>query len=89
MINTQNFAYQPPVEIESQEILCQYHNSTSNLQVIKINNIPGYDWEKVVFPGQRLFFYTFKQAELSIYSTAQINTILVDTIACEKLKIND
>ncbi|WP_052055989.1 DUF1830 domain-containing protein [Myxosarcina sp. GI1] len=89
MTKSQGVVYQPPLDTESEEILCQYVNATSHLQVIKINNIDNYDWEKVVFPGQRILFNTFKRAELSIYSTAQINTILIDTIDCKKLKVDE
>lgn len=70
-------------------ILCVYQNQTKYLQVIKIENITNFYWEKVVFPWQRILFNTVEQAKLTIYSSNNATTILSDTIACLRLQISN
>lgn len=80
---------QPYLEVKTDKILCLYQNITSHIQIIKITNLDNCSWEKIVFPGQRLFFNAFKQAELSIYSNNNAKTALANTIPCEKLKVDE
>ena len=68
-------------------IMCAYQNRSSSLQIIKIENLKNFSWEKVVFPWQTILFYTVKQAELKIYSNDNATAILTDTIACLKLQV--
>ena len=83
MFDNCGFVYSLESQIKS--IICAYHNRTSSLQVIKIENIKSFSWEKVVFPGQTILFNTVKQAKLTIYSNDNATAILTDTIACSKL----
>ena len=69
-------------------IICAYKNRTSSLQIIKIENIKNFYWEKVVFSGQTILFNTIKQAKLAIYSNENATAILTDTIACLKLQVS-
>lgn len=71
-----------------EKILCAYQNLSGNWQIAKITNIPHYYWEKVVLPGQKIVFQTSAKAKLAIFSAENITTILVDTIPCQKLKLN-
>ena len=41
-------------------IMCAYQNRTSLLQIIKIENIKNFSWEKVVFSWQTILFNTVK-----------------------------
>ena len=68
-------------------IMCAYQNRTSLLQIIKIENIKNFSWEKVVFLWQTILVNTVKQAKLKIYSNDNATAILTDTIACLKLQV--
>ena len=68
-------------------IICAYQNKTSSWQILKIENIKNFSWEKVVFPWQTLLFSTVKHAKLTIYSSDNATAILTDTIACSKLQV--
>ena len=70
-------------------ILCAYQNRTNSLQIIKIENIDNFHWEKVIFPWQRILFNAMEQAELTIYSNDNITAILTDTIDCLRLQVSD
>lgn len=74
---------------EAQSILCTYQNQTKFWQIIKIENVKDFHWEKVVFPWQTILFNTIKQAKLTIYSTNNATAILTDTIPCLKLQVGN
>ena len=74
---------------EPKIILCVYKNKSNYLQIIKIENITNFYWEKVVFPGQSILFNTVEQAKLTIYSSSNATTISTDTIACGKLRVSN
>ena len=70
-------------------ILCIYRNKSNHLQIIKIENIANFYWEKVVFPWEKILFNTVEQAKLTIYTSSNATTILSDTIACLKLRVSN
>lgn len=70
-------------------ILCCYVNATSDIQVARICNIPNWYFERVVFPGQRLFFETFSQAQLEIHTGMMATAILADKIPCHELQVHE
>ena len=70
-------------------ILCAYQNKTRFLQIIKIENVANFYWEKVVFPWQTILFDTVEQAELKIYSSDRATTIVSDTIRCSRLQVTN
>lgn len=80
----------PPVvkeQIEkSEQILCYYFNGTSQLQVARISNIPGWYFERVVFPGQRLMFEAPSQGWLEVYTGKGATVMLDDRISCKNLR---
>ncbi|YAI82402.1 MAG: DUF1830 domain-containing protein [cyanobacterium endosymbiont of Rhopalodia sterrenbergii] len=69
-------------------ISCCYVNATSQIQVVRITNVPNWYFERVVFPGQRLMFKAVPQALLEIHTGAMASSILSDTIPCERLSLN-
>lgn len=71
----------------SEQILCCYVNATSKIQVVRITNIPGWYFERVVFPGQRLLFEAMIEAQLEIHCGMMASAILADTIPCDRLQI--
>ncbi|ACK71365.1 Domain of unknown function DUF1830 [Gloeothece citriformis PCC 7424] len=74
---------------QKDNILCCYVNATSNIQIVRITNIPNWYFERVVFPGQRLVFEALSKALLEIHTGMMASAILSDTIPCERLCISD
>lgn len=67
-------------------ILCCYVNTTSKIQIARIENIANW-LERVVFPGQRLLFEALPNAQLEIYTGMIATAILLDKIQCECLRV--
>ncbi|MEB3358242.1 MAG: DUF1830 domain-containing protein [Synechococcales bacterium] len=72
-----------------ESIACCYINATSKIQVARITNIPNWYFERVVFPGQRLIFEAPPHAQLEIHCGMMASAILSDTIACDRLRIDE
>ena len=70
-------------------ILCYYFNSTNQLQIIRISNVPNWYFEKVVFPKQRLMFEAIPEAILEINTKIIANFILSDKIQCNLLSVEE
>jgi hypothetical protein len=70
-------------------VLCCYVNATSNIQIARITNVPGWYFERVVFSGQRLVFEAVPEALLEIHSGMMASAILSDTIPCDRLCIQE
>ena len=71
------------------DFLCCYVNKTSQIQIVRITNLPNWYFERVVFPGQRLIFETLPEALLEIHTGMMASAILSDTIPCERLCIDE
>ncbi|MEQ9550672.1 MAG: DUF1830 domain-containing protein [Coleofasciculus sp. G3-WIS-01] len=69
------------------KILCGYFNQTRQVQIVRIVNIPNWYFERVVFPRQHLLFEACSEAQLEIYTGAMSQGILLDTIGCDRLCI--
>ena len=73
----------------SRQILCGYVNATSWIQIIRITNIPNWYFERVVFPGQRLWFKALPSADLEIHTGIIASAILSNKIHCDNLQIKE
>lgn len=69
-------------------MLCSYKNQTPFLQIVRITNITGWYFEKVVFSQQHIFFDGKYKAILEVYSSEFCTSLLVEKIACERLKVD-
>ena len=87
MLNNHVFVHNS--KYQTQHILCSYQNKTNFWQIIKIENVKNFYWEKVVFPCQTIVFNTIEQANLTIYSSSNATAILADTIPCLRLQIGN
>jgi hypothetical protein len=77
-----------PLASEScEQILCFYTNSTSQIQIARLTNIEKFNFEKIVFPGERLFFDAMPDAQLEIEKGMKGSTKLVDKIRCDLLRV--
>lgn len=83
-----SFAQRSMLDDLSDYTLCFYTNMTSQVQIIKITNIPNYSWKKAVFPGQQLIFEGITSACLEIY-TSDRPAIPSEIISCQQLQIAD
>jgi hypothetical protein len=72
----------------SNRILCYYENSTSQMQLARIANIPDWLFERVVFPGQRVLFEALPDSLLDIYVCTP-NMTLLERIPCPRLLVKE
>lgn len=76
------------VEATHSSCLCSYQNQTSTIQVIRIADLPERQFERVVFPGQRLMFYAPGQARLKVYTSSQAGALLADSLVCDRIRVS-
>ncbi|WP_293350684.1 MULTISPECIES: DUF1830 domain-containing protein [unclassified Microcoleus] len=69
------------------QILCYYANTTNQIQVLRIGNIPNWYFERVMFPGQQMMFEAAGTAVLEIHTGAVASAILSDNIPCYVLRV--
>ncbi|MBS0015753.1 MAG: DUF1830 domain-containing protein [Arthrospira sp. SH-MAG29] len=69
----------------SDVIWCYYQNATTKLEIIRISNIPGWYFEHIVFPGERLIFEAVTEAQLEIYLGDRITPNLAQVVPCKHL----
>ncbi|WAS06440.1 DUF1830 domain-containing protein [Gloeomargaritales cyanobacterium VI4D9] len=75
-----------PLPVTATDLLvCCYVNATSQIQVVRITDVPNWYFERVVFPGQRLMFTCPDGAHLEVYAGSM--GVLDDTIPCRELHI--
>jgi hypothetical protein len=76
----------PPATIS---LTCSYANRTGTLQIVRITNVEGWYFERVVFPGQTILFCTAQDAVLEIYTGSHATCLLADTISCTQLEVQE
>jgi Domain of unknown function (DUF1830) len=69
-------------------ILCFYINATSYLQIARITNTPSWNFERIVFPGERLLFNAAPDSQLEIQMDARENSARVEPIPCDRLYVS-
>ena len=74
---------------KSEQILCCYANVTNQIQSARITNITNSNFERIIFPGQRLMFESMLNAQLEIYTFTTGDTTLLDKITCKWLRVNE
>ncbi|MBE9096664.1 DUF1830 domain-containing protein [Tychonema sp. LEGE 07203] len=62
-------------------------NVTNQIQVVRIENIANWYFERVVFPEQRLMFEAATEAVLEIHTGTVASAILSDKIPCYVLRV--
>lgn len=70
----------------SHPIECLYRNDSCRPQVIRICNLPGVHWERVVLPGQCIRFQTSSTAQLEVID-GPMTTMIADRIPCRSLSL--
>ncbi|WP_041620448.1 DUF1830 domain-containing protein [Stanieria cyanosphaera] len=85
-------------------MLCYYINPTNKIQLIRVikdrhlnqrsdaaaqmNSVVISDFEKIIFPQQRILFEAMPEAQLEIYYSQGKNPKIAQTIPCQNLKVN-
>lgn len=75
----------PPPAEATDCLICCYVNATSQIQVVRITNVPNWYYERVVFPGQRLIFSAPQTAHLQVYAGSMGE--LDEVIPCQELQV--
>ena len=73
----------------SEQVLCCYANVTNQIQIARITNVANCNFERIIFPGQRLMFESLLNAQLEIYTFTTNEPILLDKITCKWLRVNE
>jgi hypothetical protein len=67
-------------------INCLYRNETAGMQIVRIDDEPDFTLERLVMPGQCLWFEAPATAALQIHSYRAVSTTWEDTIPCQQLR---
>ncbi len=65
-------------------LLCGYINATSQIQIAKISD--NSEFEKVIFPYEKLLFDAPEESELKIFIEIAGETSLFASIPCQQLQ---
>lgn len=70
-------------------ILCWYLNTTNQIQIARITNIPNWYFERTVFPGERFMFEALPQAQLEVCRSVETGGIVCERILCDRLRVQE
>ena len=73
----------------NRQILCSYVNTTAQVQIVRITDVPNVFLERTVFPGQRILFETLPSAHLEVHTGMLTSAILTDRLPCDRLHVVD
>jgi len=75
---------QPNQNTSERQSLCCYTNHTSHVQVIRLVNQSHTNWQRVIFPGERVLFEADSESNLEI----MVNETVSSLVNCQKLIVN-
>ena len=70
-------------------ILCWYLNTTSQVQIARITNIPNWYFERTVFPGERFLFEALPEAQLEVCRSTEAGGIVCERTLCDRLRVEE
>ncbi|WP_293127968.1 DUF1830 domain-containing protein [Microcoleus sp. bin38.metabat.b11b12b14.051] len=70
-------------------ILCWYLNTTNQVQIARITNIPNWYFERTVFPGERFLFEALPSAQLEVCRSVEKGAIVCERILCDRLRVEE
>lgn len=86
-------AFSSLVSEPSEQILCFYTNCTNKIQIVKFDNTQDLNFERIVFPGQRLLFKALPDSQLEIHTnptkSSTENLALIEVIPCDHLRVHE
>lgn len=69
------------------KILCYYTNPTHSIQIVRVTNSKNLNFEKVIFPQQRILFETTSEGQLEIYTSQIGEQKIAQIIPCQNLQV--
>ena len=70
-------------------ILCWYLNTTSQVQIARITNIPNWYFERTVFPGERFLFEALPEAQLEVCGSTETGGVVCERTLCDRLRVEE
>ena len=70
-------------------ILCWYLNTTSQVQIARITNIPNWYFERTIFPGERFLFEALPEAQLEVCRSTETGGIVCERTLCDRLRVEE
>jgi hypothetical protein len=77
------------LENQFQQLTCRYHNSSENMQIVRISEPSKVFLERSLMPNQYVEFAALEHDLLEIYECSTFSLIFTDTIPCSQLIDND
>ena len=66
-------------------VLCYYTNTRDRVQVIRLDDGSDRNWQRVVFPRERLMFDALATAVLEVYEGGEDGDRLFERLDCREL----
>jgi hypothetical protein len=83
-----------PAPVQSASpVLCCYHNTSGQLQILRLARSAPQPLEKIVFPGERLLFNASPDLQIEVYSRSTSTVVgravtqVVDRLSCAALRV--
>jgi hypothetical protein len=70
-------------------ILCCYVNRTNLPQVGWLANLPSWQFERLILPGESILFTTDAEARLELHAVTTKTALHVEQIPCQLLSIGE
>lgn len=67
--------------------LLYYRNRTSQLQIIRVDQLDSQQFEKIIFPNEQVLFYASPEAFLNIYTNSSSGLVEVNRLPCFELQV--
>ncbi len=67
------------------KVLCHYINSTHKMQLIRVLDNHNCNYEKVIFPQQRILFEAILEGRLEVYIEQEGKQMLKEIFSCHNL----
>jgi hypothetical protein len=78
----------PAIAEPTSNALCQYRNTTSTTQRIRLVNSANYSSEIILFPSQKISFKEIPEGRLEVYLERKGKKVLEKVFYCYTLRAN-
>jgi Domain of unknown function (DUF1830) len=76
----------PAIAKQTDNALCQYSNTTSTMQRIRLVNSSNYSSEIILFPSQKISFKEIPEGRLEVYLERKGKKVLEKVFYCYTLR---
>jgi len=67
--------------------LFYYRNVTSQIQIVRVDQSTSERFEKVVFPGEQILFYSTLESSFDVYTPTSTGLTLAVRVPCAQLRV--